>query len=293
MIIAFSGRIGSGKSELAKICQNKGFEKLYFALPLKQLVANLIHVGIEDINPLKNVEKKYKFTKKDYIYLANETNIPFETIRDEMKNVKLNTVRQLLQFIGTDIIRKYNPNWHVNKIKTMIDKDKNYVFDDVRFPNELKLIKELGGDCWFIIRPIINNVSNHISEISLTWKDFDDKVIINDGNLEKFIYKWTVFFENYDKALKIRDKYTTSNTFKKILYNIFEPLSAADMLEISTEFYSYKPRTFNKENIQNITQDNNNVVTITYKDNTKELVKNAINIEDMKLILYIKLNYGR
>ena len=285
MIIAFSGRIGSGKSELAKICQNKGFEKLYFALPLKQLVANLIHVGIEDINPLKNVEKKYKFTKKDYIYLANETNIPFETIRDEMKNVKLNTVRQLLQFIGTDIIRKYNPNWHVNKIKTMIDKDKNYVFDDVRFPNELKLIKELGGDCWFIIRPIINNVSNHTSEISLTWKDFDDKVIINDGNLEKFIYKWTVFFENYDKALKIRDKYTTSNTFKKILYNIFEPLSAADMLEISTEFYSYKPRTFNKENIQNITQDNNNVVTITYKDNTKELVKNAINIEDMKLIL--------
>lgn len=285
MIIAFSGRIGSGKSELAKICQNKGFEKLYFALPLKQLVANLIHVGIEDINPLKNVEKKYKFTKKDYIYLANETNIPFETIRDEMKNVKLNTVRQLLQFIGTDIIRKYNPDWHVNKIKTMIDKNKNYVFDDVRFPNELKLIKELGGDCWFIIRPIINNVSNHISEISLTWKDFDDKVIINDGNLEKFIYKWTVFFENYDKALKIRDKYTTSNTFKKILYNIFEPLSAADMLEISTEFYSYKPRTFNKENIQNITQDNNNVVTITYKDNTKELVKNAINIEDMKLIL--------
>ena len=285
MIIAFSGRIGSGKSELAKICQNKGFEKLYFALPLKQLVANLIHVGIEDINPLKNVEKKYKFTKKDYIYLANETNIPFETIRDEMKNVKLNTVRQLLQFIGTDLIRKYNPNWHVNKIKTMIDKNKNYVFDDVRFPNELKLIKELGGDCWFIIRPIINNVSNHISEISLTWKDFDDKVIINDGNLEKFIYKWTVFFENYDKALKIRDKYTTSNTFKKILYNIFEPLSAADMLEISTEFYSYKPRTFNKENIQNITQDNNNVVTITYKDNTKELVKNSINIEDMKLIL--------
>lgn len=285
MIIAFSGRIGSGKSELAKICQNKGFEKLYFALPLKQLVANLIHVGIEDINPLKNVEKKYKFTKKDYIYLANETNIPFETIRDEMKNVKLNTVRQLLQFIGTDLIRKYNPNWHVNKIKTMIDKNKNYVFDDVRFPNELKLIKELGGDCWFIIRPTINNVSNHISEISLTWKDFDDKVIINDGNLEKFIYKWTVFFENYDKALKIRDKYTTSNTFKKILYNIFEPLSAADMLEISTEFYSYKPRTFNKENIQNITQDNNNVVTITYKDNTKELVKNAINIEDMKLIL--------
>ena len=293
MIIAFSGRIGSGKSELAKICQNKGFEKLYFALPLKQLVANLIHVGIEDINPLKNVEKKYKFTKKDYIYLANETNIPFETIRDEMKNVKLNTVRQLLQFIGTDIIRKYNPNWHVNKIKTMIDKDKNYVFDDVRFPNELKLIKELGGDCWFIIRPIINNVSNHISEISLTWKDFDDKVIINDGNLEKFIYKWTVFFENYDKALKIRDKYTTSNTFKKILYNIFEPLSAADMLEISTEFYSYKPRTFNKENIQNITQDNNNVVTITYKDNTKELVKNASNNEEMKLTLQINLNKDR
>ena len=102
MIIAFSGRIGSGKSELAKICQNKGFEKLYFALPLKQLVANLIHVGIEDINPLKNVEKKYKFTKNSQKisalhltllkiviqYKCNENYIYVHTLETEYQHIK-------------------------------------------------------------------------------------------------------------------------------------------------------------------------------------------------------------
>ena len=101
--------------------------------------------------------------------------------------VKFKTVRQLLQFIGTDLIRKYNTNWHVNRIRKMIDKNKNYVFDDVRFKNELNLVKELGGECWFIIRPIINNVSNHESETSLTWRDFGNKIIINNSHSLKIM----------------------------------------------------------------------------------------------------------
>ena len=182
MIIAFGGRIGSGKSELAKICQNKGFEKLYFALPLKKLIADLIHVKLEEINGLKNVEKDYKFNKMDYLFLSKETHIPYSTVNEEMSKVEFKTVRQLLQFIGTDLIRKYNTNWHVNKIREMIDPSRDYVIDDVRFKNELNLIRELGGDAWFIIRPTIDNVSNHESETSLTWRDFGNKIIINDSS---------------------------------------------------------------------------------------------------------------
>ena len=67
-IIGFGGRIGSGKSELAKICQDAGFKKLYFALPLKQLVSNLINVKLVEINELKNVEKDYIIIVKNGEY---------------------------------------------------------------------------------------------------------------------------------------------------------------------------------------------------------------------------------
>ena len=79
-IISFSGRIGAGKSVLAKICEENGFEKLYFAMPLKKLVADLIHVNADEINDLKNVDKEYSFNKLDYLFISKETHIPFNIV---------------------------------------------------------------------------------------------------------------------------------------------------------------------------------------------------------------------
>ena len=285
MIIGFGGRIGSGKSELAKICQKAGFEKLYFALPLKQLVADLIHVKIEEINGLKNVEKNYKFNKIDYLFLSKQTHIPFEVVEKEMSPVSFKTVRQLLQFIGTDLIRKYNTNWHVNQIRSMIDKSKNYVIDDVRFKNELNLIKELGGDAWFIIRPKIDNVSNHESETSLTWSDFGNKIIINDSSLELFIFRWETFFNNYDKSMAAREKSLKSDCIINLYGEISEPLSVLELLEASIHLFKYKHRDFVCSQMKSITQVENYKVDIEYNDGTHELVSNPISIEDLKICI--------
>ena len=284
-IIAIGGRIGSGKSVLASICQKAEYEKLYFALPLKQLVANLIHVNLEEINSLKNVEKQYKFSDMDYMFLSKETRIPYETIRKEMLPIEFKTVRQLLQFIGTDLIRKYNTNWHVNKIKHMIDKTKNYVIDDVRFPNELELIKQLGGDAWFIVRPIINNVSNHESETSLTWHDFGNKIIINDSSLSLFKFRWETFLSHYDKSMEERNKVIDSDCIKNLYREAVEPISTFELLEISNQFYTYEERTFDCQNIDSVTQNEDKSVHVTYKDGTTEIIKNALNIEDFKTCL--------
>ena len=54
MILGLCGRMRSGKTELAKVCVEKGFTKLYFALPLKQLCANILEVSIDQLNKLKN-----------------------------------------------------------------------------------------------------------------------------------------------------------------------------------------------------------------------------------------------
>lgn len=284
-IVSFSGRISSGKSELAKICQNKGFEKLYFALPLKKLIADLIHVKLEEINGLKNVEKDYKFNKMDYLFLSKETHIPYSTVNEEMSKVELKTVRQLLQFIGTDLIRKYNTNWHVNKIREMIDPSRDYVIDDVRFKNELNLIRELGGDAWFIIRPTIDNVSNHESETSLTWRDFGNKIIINDSSLNIFRFRWETFFDNYKTSLEKRNKYINSDCIAKLYGEISEPLSVLDILEISIHLFKYKERDFDCENMESVTQNSSGAVHILYKDGTTEVVKNPVSIEDLKMCL--------
>lgn len=287
-IISFSGRIGAGKSELARICEDAGYKKLYFAEPLKKLVADLIRVKAEEINDLKNVEKDYRFMKMDYLFLATQTGIPVKTIEEEMSKVEFKTVRQLLQFIGTDIIRKYNTNWHVNKIRELIrksDKSINYVFDDVRFKNELDLIKELGGDCWFIIRPKIDNVSNHESETSLTWRDFGNKIIINDSSLELFKFRWETFFKSYDKSISAREKALKSDCVINLYGEITEPLSVFELLEASMWLFKYKERIFDCNTINKVTQNEDNSVDIEYKDGTHEIVYNPINVEDLKICL--------
>lgn len=287
-IIAFGGRIGSGKSVLASICEKYGFKKIYFALPLKQLVADLIKVKLEEINDLKNVEKNYNFNKIDYLFLSKETGISTKIIEEEMSKVEFKTVRQLLQFIGTDLIRKYQKNWHVNKIRDIIKKngnDINYVIDDVRFKNEIDLVKELGGDCWFIIRPKIDNVSNHESEVSITWRDFGNKLIINDSSLELFIFRWETFFKNYEKSFIAREKFLKSDCIIKLYGEISEPLSVLELLEASIYLFKYKERKFDCDFIKSVNQEKDNSVSIEYKDGSSEIVKNPINIEDLKICL--------
>ena len=285
-IISFSGRLGSGKSELASVCEKYGYEKLYFAKPLKMLVAKLIGVDESEINSLKNVEKEYNFNASDYLMLSDETGIPVDTIEKAMSGVEFKTVRQLLQFIGTDIIRRYNADWHVEKIKEMIEDGKSYVFDDVRFHNELKLIKDLGGDAWFIVRPIIDNISNHISEIDLSWKDFGDMVIINDTNLAMFKTKWDIFMSSYDNSIRKRKEFMENNgELSRIYTNIKEPLGVMDVLELSPSMFSYEERIFDESEIKEIKKDDKLGVVILKNDGSVEIVNNPLSIEDLKIFI--------
>lgn len=286
-IIAFAGRCRSGKSELATICEKYGYEKLYFALPLKQLCADILDISIDGLNKAKNegTDIGLKIDDDICVILSEETGIPLESVKDICYGKVLNNVREMLQFIGTDLIRKYNTNWHVNKMREMINPDKNYVIDDVRFPNELDLIRELGGDCWFIIRPKIDNVSNHESETALSWKDFGNKVIINDSSLELFKFKWETFLKDYDKSIKIRDEHLKTNNIIDLYCELSEPLSVFEMLEISPYLFKYKEREFDCKNIKAINQLEDGSVYIEHTDNSNEILKNPISIECLKLCI--------
>lgn len=286
MVIGFAGRMRSGKTELAKICQKNGYEKLYFALPLKQLCADILDISIDELNRAKNENIPIEITiGKDVCeILSEETNIPIGTTTEICDGKYLHTVRDMLQFIGTDYIRKYNSDWHVNKIKEMIKNDVNYVIDDVRFPNEKRMIEELGGDCWFVTRTTLDNVSNHESETSITWKDCMNKVIVNNSTLNELLFKWEIFMDNYTRSCAIRDE-----EFNKILENGLNEdiasLSVLSVLMLSPSLFDYCPKDIEKNSVDSITMNEDKSVFIKYIDGSVEMVDHPLIIEDLKIFL--------
>ena len=286
MILGFCGRMRAGKSELASICEKYGYKKLYFALPLKQLCADILDISIDELNRAKNEGIPIQITVNEDIckILSEETDIPLETTMELCNGKYIETVRDMLQFIGTDYIRKYNKDWHVNKIKGMIDENNDYVIDDVRFPNEKKMIEELGGDVWFVTRTTLDNISNHESETSITWQQCWNKIIINNGTLQELLFKWEIFMDNYTRSRTIRDK-----EFNRILENGFkdriESLSVLSVLLLPKCLFTYVPREFDGNDIDSISMNEDKSIFIKYKDGTVEPIDNELTIEDLKKLL--------
>lgn len=286
MILGFAGRLRSGKSELAKVCEANGYKVMSFATPLKELCATVLHVTIDELNSLKNNGTKINIVVNEEICetLSKETEIPIDIVEEASLGRVIGDVREMLQFVGTDLIRKYNSDWHVNKISRMIEPGKDYVFDDVRFPNEKKMITSLGGDCWFVVRPMIGNISNHESETSIKWKDCFNKIIINDKSLEYLKFKWETFLDDYGNSVSHRD-----DEFNRILEvcpeNRIEALSALDMLFISEDMFTYEERVIDRDKVVGFFLTPGNGLKIYYKDGSFEFVYNKLVIEDLKMIM--------
>lgn len=270
---------------MASICEKNGFKRLYFAIPLKQLCAKLLNISIDELDKFKNKCKPIDiiYSKEMVRKTANETQIPYDFVEEKLLGEKFNTVRDMLQYIGTDVIREYNPNWHVERLREMIKPNTNYVFEDTRFPNEKKMLEDLGADCWYIVRPVINNISNHISETSLKWQDFGNNVIINDKSINWLDFSWSNFVSMYDKSKKVRDK-VIQQIINGECHFSKEQLSTYDSLLISEKFFDYKPIEFKRENIVN-TEEKNNIVTIKNIDGSFTVIDNPLNIEDLKAFL--------
>jgi hypothetical protein len=154
-IIAFSGKKQSGKSTSIEIVKHK-LERLDnyiecleldFSALLKSNILNFfcpVNWGLKDLN-----------NNKDFMLPTGKT------------------VRQQLQWLGTDILRKEYEDCFVNAFKSVYERVKVdfdcpafILVSDVRFPNEVKCIQELGGH---VIRFLRNPFpeDNHESEVAL------------------------------------------------------------------------------------------------------------------------------
>lgn len=124
MIIGISGKICSGKTEVAKYIKNSfpdyNFKIKSFAYDVKYIASYI--TGI-DINLMLSREIKTK-------YLSDWGM----------------TVGEMLQKIGTDCMRKgLHPDTWVFSLMSKYTEDQNWIIDDVRFKNEANAIKKSGG----------------------------------------------------------------------------------------------------------------------------------------------------
>ena len=288
-IIGLAGRMRSGKGSLADICEKYGYKRLYFALQLKNICSKFLHVSIDELNRLKNekIGIDVDFTNDAVDFFSEETDIPKEIVERVIKGRHVSSVRDMLQVIGTDLIRTFNMDWYVNKIRDMIEPNNKYVIEDIRFPNEKQLVEDLGGDNWFVVRPQINDVSHHISEESLKWQDFGDKVIVNNKSLEYLEMTWENFLLNYERSMEVRQKYIVDISLKGIdKWNghVDEAFTLLDSLFISPYYFQYERKELDRNMIKSFEINERNQAVIEYGESFI-IIANPFVIEDLKLIL--------
>ena len=177
-IIGFTGLKTSGKTTAARYLQSRvGGKVLSFAESLRVEVTNLLYNN----NLLSNMPVNiFKFT--DY---QNPT-------CDEIKSLLThpehkNRFRLLLQWYGSEFRRNLFGSEYWTKILQSQLFSAQYIFiDDVRFINELALLKEYDATIIHIHRPGIIS-DGHISEEDLS--EYADYIIENDGTLNEFFRK--------------------------------------------------------------------------------------------------------
>jgi phosphomevalonate kinase len=173
LIFGFSGKLGTGKDYVAK----------HIFLPILQ----------SKLSDKKTLFLGFADRLKEEC-MARE-NVTYE----DLYGKKTEVIRRKLQVLADEIRTKYGEDYFVKCIRFQIQHHKKcnqvecILLTDVRFPEEIKMIKELGGKVYRIEAPLRNEsrlleeskgdidkklqISTHRSETVLdNWKDFDGMI---------------------------------------------------------------------------------------------------------------------
>ncbi len=201
MIIGFAGKAASGKTTAARHLLeklNSDIVILPMALVLREEVENFIRqVGAEDRVSLiyGDQDDKVRIFQIDEQRALEQCPVwsNFVAAHQEIQNQpgqSAVSVRRILQWWGTEYRRAEDHDyWTKAWEKKLLEYDLDNIHvlvDDVRFVNELEIIKKHSGTFIKIERPGFNGANNHSSENSLDhYRDWN-LVIQNDGSLEQF-----------------------------------------------------------------------------------------------------------
>lgn len=141
MLIGICGLIGSGKDTVAQnLIDNHNFVKISFADKLKDAVASMFSWDRDLLDG--KTDKSRAWREQVDQYWTQETGREI-------------TPRLVLQEFGTECMREgfYDGIWVSLTKKHIIDNpNTHFVIPDVRFPNEAKMLYEVGGQVWRVKR---------------------------------------------------------------------------------------------------------------------------------------------
>lgn len=196
MMIGFVGRARSGKDTACTYFLETGFleERVQLSGWLKRRCSDLFELPLnllEGDNPLR--EKPFPeplvFSAEHYVRLRDEVSPNSSmTLGFPLVGRHLRSPREVLQFVGTDVVRTLDPFWHVRKLCATMDWKKNVGVTDVRFSNEVSGLKSRGAVLVFVERGEAENLG-HVSEQVESLAGACDFRVQNNGSLEDFYGK--------------------------------------------------------------------------------------------------------
>lgn len=169
MIIGLAGHMGSGKDAAGKILSGYGFRRIALGDAVRHEAEESIRAGA------------LPAALPHYIRTI-VADMPPEEV---WKKPTSDRCRRLLQWWGTEYRRSQDPLYWVRAVQRTIESiGGNWVVTDVRFPNEIEVIHEMGGVVWRIDRDVPGcGIPNHISERVEQLKI--DTAVPNHGTLDE------------------------------------------------------------------------------------------------------------
>lgn len=199
MILGLAGKALAGKDSVADyLLANNYFDrKLGFATNLKTACVEIFGMTYDQVltqqgksTDLKTPAEITKPVLENLISWMRKTHDVALESKDysTLLGVKLSKPRDILQFVGTEVMRYYAADYHYEVVFRSTNTDENIIITDVRFPNEAGGVLEHNGCLVRIDRPeelrslhgaLLN--SSHPSEIALDdWDNWSYK-LENDG----------------------------------------------------------------------------------------------------------------
>jgi hypothetical protein len=180
-VVGIMGRAGSGKTTVAQrlVDQHPRSARFSFARPIRMMLQALI----DSTRP-----KTHPYTATDYTDDPKLKNTPIPFLMNQ-------TPRRLMQTLGTEwarntvdrdfwveiargkVERKLGTYWLRDRPRSMA-----VIFDDVRFANEVEMIRSFGGVVLKVVRPdqeIISEAAHASEQLDVE----ADITVVNDGTV--------------------------------------------------------------------------------------------------------------
>lgn len=181
MLLGLGYRAGIGKDTVGDYLESRyGWAKHHFASDLKRACSTIFSVPMSYLvlDTLKNAPLPTPIVLTEFHFdsiigwMSSRLSIivkPSNTVRQGFLGRAIKTPRELLQYVGTDVMRAHVPDYHLLACFTGMDFSKDNVICDVRFPNEADAIVTHGGYCIKILRgtSLCDKRASHTSEVAM------------------------------------------------------------------------------------------------------------------------------